>query len=233
MFLLLLPAAARAECGPLRFEGATYTVCRFELGRDRIVLFDADAAGKPYGSFAALANALGGEGKSLAFAMNAGMYDEALRPIGLYVEGGREIKKINLRKGGGNFHLMPNGVFYVKGTSAGVVESRAFARARVLPDYATQSGPMLVIDGAIHPKFSARGTSLKRRNGVGVAGPREVVFAISEGAVNFHAFARLFRDRLGCRNALFFDGTVSSLHAPDLGRSDAIVPLGPIVAVVR
>ena len=39
-----------------------------------------------------------------------------------------------------------------------------------------------------------------------------MVFAISETPVNFHTFARLFRDRIGCRNALYLDGTISQFY---------------------
>jgi uncharacterized protein YigE (DUF2233 family) len=88
---------------------------------------------------------------------------------------------------------------------------------------------MLVIDGKIHPKISDEGASRKRRNGVGVRDSHTVVFAISDGPVSFGAFARLFRDALGCRNALFLDGSISSLYAPNLGRADAIFPMGPII----
>jgi uncharacterized protein YigE (DUF2233 family) len=165
--------------------------------------------------------------------MNAGMYDDALRPIGLYVERGVMQHKANRRDGPGNFHLKPNGVFFIDGDQGGVLETEAFLDRRLKPQFASQSGPMLVVDGAIHPKFSATGTSLQRRNGVGAPDDHTLVFAISEGFVNFHSFARLFRDHLGCPDALFLDGSISSLYAPDLGRSDGFAPLGPIVALVR
>jgi uncharacterized protein YigE (DUF2233 family) len=38
--------------------------------------------------------------------------------------------------------------------------------------------------------------------------------------------------RLGCRNALFLDGTVSSLYAPNLNRSDISRPLGPLAGAM-
>jgi uncharacterized protein YigE (DUF2233 family) len=233
LLAVVVPAAAEPACQSMVFEEADYTVCRFDLRKDRLSLFNLDAEGVPYGSFSALSQALQAQGKTLAFAMNAGMYDEAQKPIGLYIEAGKQAHKINRRNGAGNFHLKPNGVFYVAGKRAGVLDTEAFVKAGLTPDYATQSGPMLVIDGRIHPKFSATGNSLKRRNGVGVVDDHTVVFAITEGVANFYSFARLFRDGLDCRNALFFDGSVSSLYAPDLGRSDGYFPLGPIVAVVR
>ena len=51
--------------------------------------------------------------------------------------------------------------------------------------------------------------------------------------MTFDAFARLFRDGLGCKNALFLDSSVSSLYAPELNRDDEIELIGPIVGVVR
>ena len=227
------PAAADAQCRPSQFANNPYTVCTIDPSTTQLALYNADAAGTPYGSFRTLASALSGEGKTLLFAMNAGMYDDKLRPVGLYVEEGRELKKINRRKGPGNFHMKPNGVFYFAGGKAGILETEAYFRARPRPDFATQSGPMLVINGAIHPGFSPDGTSLKRRNGVGVRDDGQVVFVISDMPVNFYDFARLFRDDLGAKNALFFDGTVSSLYSPDLQRDDGLFPLGPIVAAVK
>ena len=92
---------------------------------------------------------------------------------------------------------------------------------------------MLVVDGKIHPKILPNGTSQKIRNGVGACGGGAVVFAIAEEPVTFDAFARLFRDGLSCQNALFLDGSVSSLYAPELNRDDELGPIGPIVGVVK
>ena len=223
-------APARAEsgpCSPVNEDGTTYTVCTIDLDRYDIGLFWKGPDGLPYGSFSRLAAAP--EGRNLAMAMNAGMYDIDLSPVGLYVEGGRELKSANTAGGPGNFHLKPNGVFYVAGNRAGVIETGKYLRSKPRATLATQSGPMLVIDGRLHPKFSDEGPSRKLRNGVGVRDGKTVVFAISESPVSFGSFARLFRDRLGCRNALFLDGSVSSLYAPSLGRSDFGRPIGPIL----
>ena len=231
--LLVGAGAAEAACAPESFEGNDYTVCRFDLRQDRLQLFSLGADGEPYGSFRALSATLGQQGLSLAFAMNAGMYGEDLKPIGLYVEDGRTLKKANRRDGPGNFHLKPNGVFFVDGQTGGVMETEAFLAASFTPRFASQSGPMLVVDGVIHPKFSETGTSLQRRNGVGSPDANTLVFAISESYVNFHSFARLFRDHLKTPNALFLDGSISSLHDAGLGRSDGFFPIGPIVALVK
>jgi uncharacterized protein YigE (DUF2233 family) len=222
-------SAALAGC---RSDG-TYTICEFDPAQVQIETFNLDDQGIPLGTFGALDNMLRQQGRKLVFAMNAGMFDVALRPIGLYIEDGMQAKKLNRRAGSGNFHLKPNGVFYVTGGKAYIAETERYAKLRVKPDFATQSGPMLVIADVIHPKFSATGVSLKIRNGVGVREDGTVVFAISEVPVNFHDFATLFRDVLTCPNALFFDGSVSSLYAPELGRSDGLVPLGPMVGAIE
>ena len=232
--LLLWPAGtAQAACAPERFEGNDYVICRFDLRQEALRLYSLAPDGEPFGSFMALSESLAERGETLAFAMNAGMYGEDLKPIGLYVEDGSTLRKLNRRNGPGNFHLKPNGVFFIDGARGGVMETEAFARSGIRPQFASQSGPMLVVDGRIHPKFSETGTSLQRRNGVGAPDEHTLVFVISDGWVNFHSFARLFRDHLKAPNALFLDGSISSLHAPDVGRSDGFAPLGPIVALVK
>ena len=251
--LLAAAGQARAEsepvhvlpkegCGELRFQDADFIVCRVDLRKHRLRLWLTDEKGEPFGYLWRLREWLRQRGQRLRFAMNAGMYDEKGFPVGLYVEEGRERKAINLKRGYGNFHLMPNGVFWVRGQRAGVMESKRFARlykrGRLKPDFATQSGPMLVINGRLHPRFRAASDSRKIRNGVGVRrarggiGGHEVFFAISRDLVNFHTFARLFRDVLKTPDALFLDGTVSRLWTPRhhlrglFGRA-----IGPIVGV--
>ena len=220
-------------CSPLSYGGSAYSVCRIDLREIQLETFNLDGKGTPLGSFTALAESLSAEGKELGFAMNAGMFDEGLKPIGLYVENGAQAKKLNRRDGYGNFHVKPNGVFYITGNRVGVAATDAYVKLNEKPDFATQSGPMLVIDGKIHPKFSPGGVSYKMRNGVGVLDAHTAIFVISENAVNFYDFALFFRDGLKCANALFFDGTVSSLYSPELGRNDGFAALGPMVGAVK
>jgi uncharacterized protein YigE (DUF2233 family) len=66
-----------------------------------------------------------------------------------------------------------------------------------------------------------------------VAADGTAYFAISERPVTFHQFARLFRDRLKTPDALYLDGNVSRLYAPDLGRDDAGFAMGPMLGLVR
>jgi uncharacterized protein YigE (DUF2233 family) len=131
------------------------------------------------------------------------MFDPDLKPVGLYVEQGRELVHVNTSSSYGNFHMKPNGVFYIAAGKAVVAETQAFLKQRPQPDLATQSGPMLVINGRLHPRFDRGSTSLKARNGVGVRADGKIIFANSQGEVSFDAFARLFRDGLNCPNALF------------------------------
>lgn len=229
--LLLAPTAMQAaECRDLSFEGVSYTLCEVAAGED-LRLFQSGPDGA-YGSFRNVDAALVAEGGALGFAMNAGMYHRDLAPVGLYVEDGVEIAPLITRDGPGNFGLLPNGVFCI-GERFRVIESRTYRNEHPDCRYATQSGPMLVIGGDLHPKLLADSDSLYIRNGVGVsADGKRAVFAISNDAVNFHAFARLFRDELGLPDALYFDGNISRLYAPGLGRHDGGFPMGPIVGTV-
>lgn len=229
-FLLVPVAAEAAECRDTTFEGASYTLCEVAAGED-LRLFHSGPDGA-YGSFRKVDEALAADGKALGFAMNAGMYHRDLAPVGLYVEDGVEVSPIVTSEGPGNFGLLPNGVFCI-GDTFRVIESRTFKRDRPDCRYATQSGPMLVIDGQLHPKLAPGSDSTYVRNGVGVSEDgQRAVFVISNDAVNFHSFARLFRDELGLPDALYFDGNVSRLYAPELGRHDGGFPMGPMVGTV-
>ena len=228
--LTLAPSANAAACADQMFDGASYTVCEVAASED-LRLFHSGPDGL-LGSFSAINGLLDSSGKTLGFAMNAGMYRPDRAPVGLYIENGREVSHIVTRDGPGNFGLLPNGVFCIA-DGFSVIESRKFAAAPPACRYATQSGPMLVIDGELHPDFDPASDSVNIRNGVGVSpdGMR-AVFAISNQAVTFFDFARFFRDGLGLQNALFLDGSVSRLYAPGLGRKDVGLPLGPIVGTV-
>jgi uncharacterized protein YigE (DUF2233 family) len=156
-------------CADLVEEGASYTVCAFDARQASIRLFLRDAAGAPYGDFSHLADSVAGQGADLIFAMNAGMYDDDFAPVGLYVENGHRLHEANVQAGAGNFHLRPNGVFWVDGVRAGVTETGRFLKSRAHPAFATQSGPMLLINGRVNPHIHASGVSEKYRNGVGVS----------------------------------------------------------------
>jgi len=227
--------SALAQAHPCRskeYAHNAYTVCEVDLAKHTVRLYWKRSDGTPYTYLSGLPRALEHEAGGLLFATNAGMFDPALKPVGLYVEQGRELVHINTRSGYGNFHMKPNGIFYIAAGRAAVAETQAFLKQRPQADLATQSGPMLVINGRLHPRFDWGSTSLKARNGVGVRANGKVIFAISQGEVSFDAFARLFRDGLNCPNALFLDGgSASSLYAPSLNSHGNILSLGPMLAV--
>lgn len=221
------PASA---CAVQRFDGDRFTACAFDPKSQELGLVWRDASGVAYRSFAALARDV--DPARVAFAMNAGMYDAASAPIGLHVENGDELHAISTTDGPGNFHLKPNGVFWIdpRGMPQ-VTATDAYLALKPAPIWATQSGPMLLIDGAMHPAFDHDGDSRNIRNGVGVGADGKAWFVISEQPVSFGKFARFFRDALGAANALYLDGAVSSLWDPHAKRMDGGILLGPMVVV--
>ena len=219
-----------AACEHRAFEGSSFTACRYDRHRDEIGLF-LDGPGGPLRSFAALEQRLGPRARQLRFAMNAGMYDEAGNPIGLYVEDGRQRHVINRQRGPGNFHMLPNGVFTVAADGRVAVLTAASYDPDIPRRFATQSGPMLVIDSRLHPDIQDNGPSLHIRNGVGVDSADTAWFVISGDAVSFGRIARFFRDVMHCPNALYLDGSVSSLWDRPAGRRDTNRELGPMVAI--
>ena len=127
-------------------------------------------------------------------------------------------------------------MFYVDaGGDAGVMTTSAWGERRIQARLATQSGPMLVVDGAVNPNFDSASDSLKWRSGVCAKTPRHVVFAVSVAPVTFHAFASVFRDALGCRDALYLDGTLSRIWTDADGYSGApavvVKPYAAMLAV--
>lgn len=227
------PAQA-VTCEAVTFDTKRYTVCTVDTRHDAIDLFLRDSEGQIYGQFTSIDRALAQDGKRLAFAMNAGMYHEDRAPVGHYKENGTEVMRVITSAGPGNFGLLPNGVLCLREGRADVFETSDYIAQAPDCTGATQSGPMLVIDGALHPRFLAEGTSVYIRNGVGTsADGTTAVFAISDEPVNFHSFGRLFRDHLQMPNALYFDGNISRLYAPDLNRRDFGFALGPIIGIVE
>ena len=213
------------------FEGSRFTVCDPDMGRIELVAASKNEV--PVRQLADLELSLGDRGPDVAFAMNGGMYDEDGRPIGLAIVEGQQVHSINTRKGGGNFHLMPNGVFQVHRDSRAEIVTSAKWHPSPNIRISTQSGPMLVIEGKLHPSFSPDGSSRYIRNGVGIESGGGPLFVISDDPVSLGKFARFFRDQLKCRNALFLDGAVSALWDPAAGRRDLTKPLGPILVVFR
>ncbi|HEY6942611.1 phosphodiester glycosidase family protein [Dokdonella sp.] len=227
----VFPAAA-AGTPTMRSVQIGEIACRVvdvDLAVDRLELRWKDDDGRPFGAVDRLREWGEGRGRTLLFAANAGIYDGQYRPLGLHVEDGRTVRPLNTARTGpgrGNFALPPNGVFYVdRADHAGVVTTAQWQQSRIDARVATQSGPMLVVDGQINPNFDAASDSLKWRSGVCAPTPGHAVFAVSEAPVSFHAFATVFRDALGCRDALYLDGTLSRFWTPAGGYAGAVAML--------
>lgn len=225
------PAQA-LDCREITHADARYAVCEVDAAAARLEMFLNDPAGRPYGHFNTIDTALAERGQQLAFGMNAGMYHQDRRPVGLYIENGETLAPLQTKESYGNFGLLPNGVLCLTESGAQVIETLRFAQTKPACRAATQSGPMLVIDGALHPRFLPDSTSRYVRNGVGTsaAGDR-AVFVMSRGPVSFHQFGSFFRDVLDLPQALYFDGNISRLHAPQLGRSDSGFRMGPVIGL--
>ncbi len=231
--LACAPAVATAPpCRALVFEGSRFTICSFDARTQDVRLFRAGRDGAALRGFAALEQELGSRAARLRFAMNAGMFAPDFRPVGLYVENGVTLHPVNRADGDGNFTLKPNGVFWAGAQGDVHVETTdAFVAGHRKTVWATQSGPMLVIGGVLHPKIAVDGPSRNIRNGVGVRDAGTAYFVISEDVVSFGRMARLFQTQLHCADALYFDGTISSIWVPALKRQDSAYALGPMVAV--
>lgn len=151
--------------------------------------------------------------QKLEFAMNAGMYKKDNSPQGLYIEKTKMFSPLDTAVGNGNFYMKPNGVFYLTTKNKAMIcKTEAFKNTSEI-QYATQSGPMLVVDGKIHSNFKEGSSNVHIRNGVGVLPDGKIVFAISKKEINFYDFAEYFKS-LGCKNALYLDGFVSRTFLP-------------------
>ena len=221
---------ADSACQVVTFENASFTDCIATSQHNRIrLVIDPSVRDLP-----ALARSMESTNRQVSFAMNGGMYDDAGPPIGLAISDGRQVHPLNRKSGAGNFHLLPNGVFSVENDGWHVRTTDAYAALRKAgPEVATQSGPMLVIAGTLHPQIAADGPSRYVRNAVGIDASGKAHFIISDQPVSFGVMARLFRDRLGCPDALYLDGSVSALWDPARGRIDSTVPLGPLLVVEK
>ncbi|MCE3227882.1 MAG: hypothetical protein K0S32_2433 [Bacteroidetes bacterium] len=178
-----------------------------------IKLYWKNDSAKPLRSILNLKNYLEGKKKNLIFAMNGGMYMEDNSPLGLFIQEQKNVHKINKADASGNFYMKPNGIFYITtDKKAGVCKTEDFKNNKI--NYATQSGPMLVIDGKLHPEFKEGSKNLNIRNGVGILPDGKILFAMSKEPISFFDFATYFKSK-GCKNALYLDGFVSRTYLPE------------------
>ena len=152
--------------------------------------------------------------KILKFAVNGGMFEMTNSPKGLYIENFKILNPIDTLSGKGNFYLNPNGVFYLtKNNDAKLIDTKAF-KYDLNIKYATQSGPMLLVNEKINSIFKEDSPNVYIRNGVGILKDGNIVFIMSKRKVNFYNFASVFKE-LGCTKALYLDGFVSRTYYPE------------------
>ncbi|MBR9860052.1 hypothetical protein GYB22_04770 [bacterium] len=197
-----------------------------------IQMFNLDIDGKPYKNIGNLKSKLKEDKVNVLFAMNGGMFTSDLRPQGLYVEKEKVLNELDsTQRGYGNFYMQPNGVFYINKKGKGIICKSSDVKIEDAR-YATQSGPLLLIDGEVHPKFIEDSKNLNIRNGVGVLPDGNLLFAISKRKVNFHEMAMYFKER-GCKWALYLDGFVSKAYIPDENLEQLDGELGVLIAVLE
>ncbi len=221
-----------SACRKVTFENIALTHCTADPAKHRIAMDLGPEDGAPYRSLANLAAGRGTDGNLVAFAVNGGMFDGEGKPIGYYVENKNRQQELSRSDGPGNFHLKPNGVFFGTGGKWEVRTSDDFySNVGDRPQFGTQSGPMLVIDGELHPEIAENGPSKAIRNGVGIDASGKAHFVISDQPLSFGQLARYYKDELKVANALFLDGNVSALWDPASDRLDLGAAIGPIIVV--
>lgn len=225
-------SAVLSACRAVVFEDIPLTHCTADPAQHRIGMANLGADRQPFGSLSAFSASV--DPATIAFAVNGGMYGDDLKPIGYYVENGDRSSELNRGDGDGNFYMKPNGVFF--GNAAGgwrVLGSNTFFETvGDRPEFGTQSGPLLLIDGKLHPDIQDDGPSKAIRNGVGVDAGGKAHFVISDAPISFGQLARYFRDEVKVTMALYLDGQVSSLWDPATGRIDK-GRVGPMIVVTK
>lgn len=222
-------AGTTGVCTSVTFENVPLTHCIADPNVHRITTGLTPSSGDNFGTIEGWA--AGRNESAIAFVTNGGMYDDTLKPIGYFVRDEERLAELNREDGSGNFYLKPNGVFFGTGDNWRIVDTDTFLRTiSTRPEFGTQSGPMLVVNGELHPEIQDDGPSKAIRNGVGIDAEGKAHFVISGEALSFGQLARYFRDELNTPNALFLDGNVSSLWDPATGRMDSR-RVGPLIVV--
>jgi uncharacterized protein YigE (DUF2233 family) len=223
--------AADSACRNVTFEDVPLTHCTADPAQHRIDMANLGPDKQPFASLSAFAASV--DAGTIAFAVNGGMYGDDLKPIGYYVQNGERLSELNRGEGDGNFYMKPNGVFFGTGGQWRVLGSNTFFNTvGDRPGFGTQSGPLLLVDGKLHPEVQDNGPSKAIRNGVAVDASGKAHFVIADAPVSFGQLARYFRDVVKASNALYLDGQVSSLWDPASERMDK-GRVGPIIVVTK
>jgi len=205
---------------------------KVDIRKHDLKLYWKDDKSENFGSIQNLRSWLDKHKRKLVFAMNAGMYKPDFSPQGLFIENQKRLTLLDTSSGNGNFYLKPNGVLYITVDNTAVICTTTDFKDNGKIKYATQSGPMLLINGQIHSAFKAGSTNLNIRNGVGIFPDNTLVFAMSKKEINFYDFATYFKN-LGCKNALYLDGLVSRTYLPEKNWTQIDGTFGVIIGVTK
>lgn len=232
---MLSPADA-AELRQYRVRDVQINTCQIDLQKDNLRTYWKDDQGKVFGKFSQLRSWLRDRNQHIVCAANAGIYDKQLQPLGMYIEQGRLLRRLNRRQNAyGNFYMQPNGVFMIFDGQAKIVDTETLAadlpRWQQQARYATQSGPIMLQNRVINMRFDPDSMNVATRNAVCTVSDNQVVLAIARNPITFYDFAVFLRDRLDCVDALYLDGNISRMSPSfddDLGPA-----FGAIIAVVK
>jgi uncharacterized protein YigE (DUF2233 family) len=219
-----------------KFRTKTFDCYEVTLHNSEIILLLKDELGYPISSLSNIQKIISQTNKILVFASNAGMYNKEQDPQGLFIQKGKVITNIDKKTGlYGNFYLQPNGVFFIDTcNTAGIIQTKFYTdEFGESLEYATQSGPMLVINNEVNSIFKEGSDNINIRNGVGINENGIIYFVISNEKVNFYDFALFFKDKLKCSNALYLDGAISETYLPEIGRFQSGGMFGPMIAIVK
>lgn len=233
IFALNMASVSHAEIYAERWQSDAFDVdvVKIEQPQNLRLFLNDTKTNQPLHKFDAVQKKLTSCEK-LLFAMNAGMYHSDYSAVGLYIEASQQKQKLNrVKQGFGNFHIQPNGVLAWNQNKSIITTTDDYAKIKFNADYATQSGPMLVMNGKINPQFLEHSDSVKIRNGVGIK-DQTLYFVISNTAVSFYQFAQFFQQQLKVQNALYLDGSISSAYIPQLKRADSAFKLGPMIGYI-
>ncbi|MFM9948944.1 MAG: phosphodiester glycosidase family protein [Saprospiraceae bacterium] len=220
----------------IAYNKNTYDCYIVDLKKTNIQFYWKDEKQKPILSLNNLNRMTENEQKTLVFATNAGMYMPNNAPQGLFIQNGKLLVSIDRKKEAyGNFYMQPNGIFFIDSNKvAKILPTDDFDDKRIAHiKFATQSGPMVVVDGEVNSKFKISSDNLNIRSGVGIIDSTHVVFIISNQRVNFYDFANVFKEKFKCSNALYLDGAISEMYLPELGRFQDGGNFGPIIGITK
>lgn len=229
-YLLEKTMAGGSLPGRISFRNQIFDTYVVDLNVQSIQLHWKNEDQVPYRNLGNLVTKLN-QYSTVLMAVNAGIFKPDASPLGLYVEAGKELASTDLKNGSGNFYMKPNGVFYWSQSQASIKSSERYVKEKPKAEFATQSGPLLLENGNIHPAFNEGSKNLHYRNGVGILSDSKVVFVISNQPVNFYDFALFFKEQFGCRDALYLDGAISRMYFPVFHRTNLGGSLGPLISV--